>query len=314
MKREIIHTYKNGNYTVDLYSDGTKIRMTGQNTFKPEFAENCDVRITNKCDGNCLYCYDDATENGHHAKLFDSDGRPLQKWLTTLFAGTELALNGNDLSHPSLDPENPVLLRFLQDRNIITNLTINQKHFMKNLKLLKSWTNQKLIWGLGVSLVSANEEFFKALADFPNAVVHTIAGVLTEKDLEELKKHQVKVLVLGYKDKGRGKFFRTQHQDPYTKNLEDLKNFISKKEWGEIKVLSFDNLALEQLDVQNLLFKDDPKSWELFYSGDDGAFTFYIDAVQETFSVSSTIQEHFSSKGMSVLSMFKKIQEVYGKA
>ena len=50
-------------------------------------------------------------------------------------------------------------------------------------------------------------------------------------------------------------------------------------------VVSFDNLAIEQLEVKRLV-KDD--EWEEFYMGDDGNFTYYIDMVERKFAQSST--------------------------
>ena len=52
----LLGVYKNGNYTVKILSDGTKIRETEEDDFIPAFAENCDVKITDKCDGGCPFC------------------------------------------------------------------------------------------------------------------------------------------------------------------------------------------------------------------------------------------------------------------
>lgn len=68
---KILHRYINGNYTVTLLEDGTKIRYTKDNEFIPEFAENCDVKITDKCDGGCPMCYEGCTPNGKHADLLN---------------------------------------------------------------------------------------------------------------------------------------------------------------------------------------------------------------------------------------------------
>ena len=89
--------YKNGNYVVCISDDGTKIRSTKDDEFIPDFAENCDVKITDKCDGRCPFCYEGCTENGKHADLFS------YKFIETLHPHTELALNGNDLSHPQIE-------------------------------------------------------------------------------------------------------------------------------------------------------------------------------------------------------------------
>ena len=55
--------YKNGNYNVRLLADGTKIRETNEDEFIPAFAENCDCKITDKCDGGCPFCYEGCTPN-----------------------------------------------------------------------------------------------------------------------------------------------------------------------------------------------------------------------------------------------------------
>ena len=39
---KLLGVYKNGNYTVKVLSDGTKIRETLEDEFIPSFAENCD--------------------------------------------------------------------------------------------------------------------------------------------------------------------------------------------------------------------------------------------------------------------------------
>lgn len=105
----IIGKYKNGNYVVTLLSDGTKIRETNDNEFIPSFAENCDVKITDKCDGGCPFCYEGCTPNGRHGDILN------YKFLDTLHSYTELAINGNNLSHPDLVP----FMHKMRDKKII---------------------------------------------------------------------------------------------------------------------------------------------------------------------------------------------------
>ena len=55
-------SYKNGNYMVHFNTkNGTKIRETEEDNFVPSFAENMDVKITDRCDGGCEYCYEGCT-------------------------------------------------------------------------------------------------------------------------------------------------------------------------------------------------------------------------------------------------------------
>ena len=54
--QKVIGKYQNGNYTVTMLSDGTKIRRTEEDDFIPTFSENTDVTITRKCGMNCQFC------------------------------------------------------------------------------------------------------------------------------------------------------------------------------------------------------------------------------------------------------------------
>ena len=60
----LLGSYVNGNYRTSIYNDGTKIRETlneDDTQFIPAFAENCDVKITDRCDGGCQMCYEGCT-------------------------------------------------------------------------------------------------------------------------------------------------------------------------------------------------------------------------------------------------------------
>ena len=61
---------------------------------------------------------------------------------------------------------------------------------------------------------------------------------------------------------------------------ENLEDIIQK-----FQVVSFDNLAIEQLDVKRLLTQEE---WDEFYMGDDGSTTYYVDMVERKFARSST--------------------------
>ena len=49
--------------------------------------------------------------------------------------------------------------------------------------------------------------------------------------------------------------------------------------------MSFDNLALKQLNIKQYLTDDE---WNRFYCGADGSFTMYIDAIEQKYAMSST--------------------------
>lgn len=273
---KLLGRYKNGNTTCTIFSDGTRICQTEDDEFNYEFPLNIDVTITTKCDGGCPFCYMDCNMNGVHADLN-------QAWVDTIHPYTEVAINGNDLSHPGLMD----FLVKLRDRNVIVNMTVNQKHFMQHINLLHILTDNNLIKGLGVSLVNPTEEFIAQVKRFPNAIIHVINGVLMPTDVEVMSNKGLKLLILGYKKLRRGEdWYYEDHENIVVKQwwLQDnIKDMITK-----FDVVSFDNLALKQLPQVRELLTDE--EWEEFYAGDDGSCSMFVDMVNKTFARSSTTQ------------------------
>ena len=277
--KNLLSKYNNGNYTVEIYDDGTKIRETEEETFEASFPENIDIKITNKCLNNCNFCYESSSPEGKHGNL-NVD------FIKSLHPYTELAIGGgNPLSHPDLHE----FLKVLKENKIIANITIRQNDFLNNLELLKNYTDNKLLYGIGVSLIEPTDEFIKEIQQFPNAVIHTIAGLLTKEQLIKLFNKKLKILILGYKTRGKGENYKHEFEKDIFLNIEFLKQTILKLT-PLFKVVSFDNLAIEQLELQKQI---NPKVWEEFYMGDDGKHTMYVDLVKQTFSKNSLSEERF---------------------
>ena len=72
------------------------------------------------------------------------------------------------------------------------------------------------------------------------------------------------------------------------------------------KVVSFDNLALMQLDVRRM-FTDE--QWEEFYMGDDGTSTFFLNLVDGYFAKNSLSLVHYPIGDLSMDEMFNIIRE-----
>ena len=113
------------------------------------------------------------------------------------------------------------------------------------------------------------------------------------------------MLILGYKQLRRGnEWYCKDHENIITKQVWLKKNIENIIE--HFKVVSFDNLAIEQLNVKQLLSEEE---WEEFYMGDDSEFTYYIDMVEKKFAKSSTapMNERYNLLD-SVDDMFEKIR------
>ena len=295
MTKEMLAHYKNGNYDVILLEDGTKIRHNNLDNLTPSFAESIDCTITTKCDGGCEYCYLECNNNGVHADLS-------QPFFDTLHRGQELALNGNDLTHPELVE----FLTRMKEKGVICNLTVNQKHFLRYPNHLKALVDADLIHGVGISLTdSSDERLYKELKRFPNAVIHTIDGLLTKEDIDNMSDKDIKMLILGYKIIGRGVDYWRDHMLDIRRNIKYLGDNIDEIA-KHFAVVSFDNLSLQHLDMKSKLSE---KEWDALYMGDEGQYTFFIDAVNKKFAVSSLTEEKYDLMD-SVDDMFRKVREV----
>lgn len=264
--------YINGNYVVKFNTEnGTKIRETEDDDFIAEFPENMDVKITNQCDMGCPMCHENSTVDGLHGDILNP------QFINTLRPYTEMAIGGgNPLAHPDLIP----FLEKLKESKVVANMTVNQVHFEKSQDMVKKLVDDGLINGLGVSLVNANDKFVELIKQYPNAVIHTINGLLKPSDIEVLQNNGLKMLILGYKTFRRGiDWYVTDHENIVVKKswlYDNLSDIIEK-----FSVVSFDNLAIEQLEVSRLMSKDE---WNEFFMGEDGNYTMYIDLVKQQFA------------------------------
>ena len=116
------------------------------------------------------------------------------------------------------------------------------------LELLKYYTDNKLLYGIGVSLIEPTDEFIKEIQQFSNAVIHTIAGLLTKEQLTKLFNKKLKVLILGYKTRGKGENYKCEFEKDIFNNIEFLKQNILKLT-PFFKVVSFDNLAIKRVSI-----------------------------------------------------------------
>lgn len=300
---KILGSYKNNDYTCTMFSDGTKIRWNDKDSFNPIKPESIDLKITNKCNMACNMCHENSTPDGEHGDILNLP------FIDTMFPYSEIAIGGgNPLTHPDLIE----FLERLKERKIIASMTVNQMHFMQNIDLLKELTDNKLIYGLGISYIGGrHSNCIEAIKQFPNAVIHVINGIVHMDSLEALANNDLKILILGYKDFRRGKtlydecgsqidYLKSQFYDMLPKIVND----------GWFKCISFDNLAIKQLEPKRLMSDKDYKS---FFMGMDGEYTMYVDSVNRQFAKSSVSTERYDLMD-DIADMFKVIKDgVNGK-
>lgn len=297
----IINKYKNGNCTVKIYSDGTKIReYSGEPA--PIYPESIDVKITNYCDAGCAWCHEKSTIEGQHGDL-----KLALRVLSKLPRGVEIAIGGgNPLSHPDLLE----FLEGLKKAGLIANLTVNAFHIKRYSKMIADIRKRKLAYAFGFSYKRAFlNDILEAVDE--NTVHHLILGVDKIEDIELLrgnKTKKTKVLLLGYKTFGRGENYYSK----LPKSVEDNKLKWYQEVWKYFRekdlVVSFDNLAITQLDLQRFFTKE---NWNKFYMGDDGQFSMYMDFIEKQFTLSSVrpARDRYAMLE-DPKEMFKKVQDI----
>lgn len=295
---KLLNAYKDGNATISIFDDGTRI-IDIPDGEKPnlDFPLSMDFKITNWCDQMCPMCHEMSNPEGKHGDVMNL------KFIDSLRPGTEMAIGGGKVtSHPQLKE----FLQKLKSKGVLPSITVHQNEFIDKVNLINELIDENLIYGLGVSYLKPYDMMWKAVAENDNAVVHLIAGIHGKDVFDYLAQFNCKILILGYKNWGRGA--NLLQNEKLSKDIQDkidwLKNNLTKY-MPKFKVVSFDNLAIKQLDVQNKLTKN---QWDEFYQGDDGTMTMYVDGVKQQFAMTSTSPKRYDLLD-NIDDMFKIIKE-----
>lgn len=286
--------YQNGNAEISITSDGTRT-ITFEDTLKLEYPLNIDIRVTTACSlgknpitgkSVCEFCHESAVTNGRECNYDE-----LKSKLAGLPAGIELAIGGNKLTNGLKD-----FLQWARDQQYICNLTVNSLHLKAYRKELIALIDDGSIKGLGISYrkgfsIEPDDYFIK----YNNTILHVIAGIDNVDEIVATPFN--KVLVLGYKTFGYGKdYYSETVKDNLTQWKYRIPLLFNKQ------VCSFDNLALEQLDVKRLM---PAETWATFNQGEH---SFYIDAANEVFAPSSRSPNRTNWNTYNVKEFFKRTQ------
>ncbi len=308
----VLAKYTNGNYRVLILDDGTKIRVNNGEPFAPTRFESADIKITNQCLHNCPYCHEASSPTGAHA-----DFARFKPFLDSIHPYTELAIGGGN---PLLHPEFDYFLEYCKERQFIPSMTVNWRDMIQQWERIQKLTQEKWIYGVGVSMPAPNErispvdeEVLKnALAELPTAICHLILGIHTFDYIERLAKrlYSPQFLILGYKPIRRGLEYKKLRDKTIQKNIDDVKFFFQDEfdyisEELNFESVSFDNLALEQLDLLELFRSESPEN----YMGDEGQFTMFVDLVKGEYAVSSTSMERFPIGGLTADEIFERVRQ-----
>lgn len=288
----IINQYQNGNANIQISNNGTRI-ITFDNILKLEFPLNIDIRISEKCSmgfnpatntSKCAFCHESARVDGNTSN-FDV----LLSKLSGLPAGIELAIGVNQWTKPFEQ-----FLYVAQTNGWIINATVNHGHLLRDYVVINNAIEQKLIHGIGISYRKDYPIERLSLIKSDNAVLHVIAGIDDIEDVRQLSQTGIKkLLILGEKDfgfnVGNVNLDSPNHKNWYRKTVTLFDNF---------DVVSFDNLALEQLNFKRFV---KPEAWNIAYQGEH---SMYINAVSGYFAPSSRSNETINWNDISLQEFF----------
>ena len=285
--------YINGNYMVICKGNGGREKRTllhSDTTFRSEFPDSIDLKITNQCNIGCPFCHENSVPTG---KWFDID--KTERMLSCLpKVPIEIAIGGGDIiTNLSLfnsfaewcekwgfDIRVTVSAKSMFSKDFLRRYSTSMGISIQNLKDLDS-------------VIDRNTFYLGGLT-----VYHIIVGVFPYDQLEELFKRVNRVLILGFKQFGRASGTKP-------KDLEEWRRIVKSEMYkGYRKVtIAFDNLALEQLQIKDAMLQGE---WNRTYWGHEFSSSMYIDAVEETFAPTSTSKDRVKWSDMSLLDYFKK--------
>jgi hypothetical protein len=230
MPPKTLISYTNGNYEVEIFEDGTKIRKWEDGvTPNPIFPETIDIKVTNYCDLHkiCKYCHENSDLSGQH-----TDNTWLKNLSQPSLKGMEWAIGGgNPLSYPYLDD----ILELNKQHGIISNLTVNELHINRSYSRLRTYLNENLIRGLGISYrFNRYRDSIKTkqlCEDYDNIVWHIIVGVVPFSYIEALVEDvpNTKILLLGYKNFRKGAVYLSEHGTSVSENIADTYHHLPCK-------------------------------------------------------------------------------------
>lgn len=272
-------------YTPVRHCSGGRMRyMTEQGEPTPEFPELIDIKVTNKCNRGCKFCFMDSNMEGKHADIKFLRGviRDCGNANETKKHRVEFSIGGgNVLLYPDLEE----FLKFLKEYGHIANVTVNIKDcedIIKSRKLKQIF--KQYVDGIGVSITSVDDiptlqKFYNMFGEDGGLnrkyiVAHLIPEYLgvektvaIRKAIYDTDKMYVPILMLGYKTNGRGE------NCEWTHFTSDELAEIFKDSWSVSIDTTFGNRYFDWIK--------DNFSYKHTITLNEGEFSMYIDAVEQ---------------------------------
>jgi len=272
--------------------DGTKMHLALNDNqfiddFKPTRPELIDLKITDKCNTECKFCYQGSLPSGHHAKYEDIEKVLVGMAKAEVF---EIAMGGGE---PTLHRDFFKILNKIKKLGMVPNFSTKNYNFFtpRNFELLKNVVGSI---GISVSTLDDLDRYIKIMTAARDCDMNNFFGrskiilhyILDQHPmsnfiniLERLSKTNMfrhHLLLLGKKGGGRS-----------------TGGYLDSTGWALFVDKFFKDEESEQLDVSvdTLIanrYEDDLKSIDKRqYYTDEGRFSVYVDVVNKKFGKAS---------------------------
>lgn len=264
---------------------GVKFRWSKEPYNKSTTPELVDLKITDFCGYGCEFCYQGSTKKGKHANLESIKNIMNEMKDMNVF---EIAIGGGEPCHHPYFKE---ILEYGMELKIICNFTSYGTDWVE--KVPTDWCG-----AVGMSVHNSNDlikierayEKMRSERKYGISIIaQTVIGAtpfdVTEKLLDECIERDIPILLLGYKDTGRGLTFNKNMPSDVliAKLLSRAQNHINNMpSWNNFH-LSVDTQFLNQYG--NVL--DELNISDVLRTSPEGKFSMYIDAVTNTCGPSS---------------------------
>lgn len=301
--------FENGNYWVIYNNYGDRLRLCFEDEIlMPKYPELVDLKITDQCDHNCPFCYQNAGREGKHADI-----KELKAIVNSLLYGTNRTIEfsiggGNVLLYPYLEE----LFKTIKDQGGIINITITADD-LKILHENKYLANivRDYVSGIGISVRNKKQlKYLRKIEEDHNneyllskrLVIHLIPEYLgatkTSELIDEINgiSYRFDFLFLGFKDIGRGENCSVDKLSKY-----DLDILFRDRSYIDVDT-SFANKYKNYLES-----KFDCKHTITYLEGE---FSMYIDGVNDiAYKSSYDLSKPYDLNIVTPLEAFNQIRE-----
>lgn len=292
---EITHWKRDGAAVIGYSAwSGNKFRASADDYSKAATPELVDVKITDFCGFGCEFCYQGSTKSGVHAPL-----SRIEEIFDELAAmGTfEIAIGGGEPAH---HPQFAEILKAGTERGLSVNFTAFGLDWTRNEAILEA-IKESSGMGIGISVhdqkdirkvTRAKEALHEAGVRNADIIAQTVVGATPAKTIhaliEDCGEAQIPLLLLGYKETGRGHDFARLPIDRQTVRELLMAARAQTQKRGKYGSLTDFHLSVDTafLDLWGDVL-DELQIPRTLRTSPEGKFSCYIDAVEDTVGPSS---------------------------